>query len=244
MAIASEAPGGSVNPGKVVSGLARAAEAGGAWIFENSAVTKLDIGPTDIALQVCGRKIRTGKVLIATNAQSLELSKLQREAEPKFTLGIATEPLSDAVIESLGLKSRRPFYTEDLPYLWGRLMRDNSLVLGAGLVHLNDWGELGSIDVNSGETKAAFERLEARVHAFHSDLAKVKITHKWGGPILFPKNWLPVFRWHPRSARVTVLQGFSGHGVALSVYLGKWAAEAMLGRRKLPKWTEEDAQDE
>jgi len=33
-----------------------------------------------------------------------------------------------------------------------------------------------------------------------------------------------------------VLGGYCGHGVALSVYLGKWAAEALLGRRALPSW--------
>ena len=46
----------------------------------------------------------------------------------------------------------------------------------------------------------------------------------------------PIFRRHPRSDCVTVLAGYNGHGVALSVYLGKWAAEAMLGRRELPRW--------
>ena len=33
-----------------------------------------------------------------------------------------------------------------------------------------------------------------------------------------------------------ILGGYSGHGVALSVYLGRWAAEALLGRRELPDW--------
>jgi glycine/D-amino acid oxidase-like deaminating enzyme len=37
---------------------------------------------------------------------------------------------------------------------------------------------------------------------------------------------------------VLVLGGFSGHGVALSVYLGRWAAEILLGKRALPRWTE------
>jgi len=34
-----------------------------------------------------------------------------------------------------------------------------------------------------------------------------------------------------------VLGAYSGHGVALSVYLGAWAAEALLGRRDLPAWS-------
>ncbi|HET9400395.1 MAG TPA: FAD-binding oxidoreductase [Candidatus Acidoferrales bacterium] len=236
MAIASEAPGGAVNPGKVLTGLARAAEVAGAMIFENAPVTELGFASSHIMICAGGREIHAKKILIATNAESLELGSLEREAQPKFTLGVATEPLSEAVLESLGLKSRKPFYTEDLPYLWGRLLADNSLVLGAGLVHLNDWREFDSIDVHRGETKRMFDKFEERIHEFHPVLERVKITHRWGGPILFPKNWLPVFRAHPRGKHAIVLQGFSGHGVALSVYLGQWAAKAMLGRRKLPAW--------
>lgn len=33
-----------------------------------------------------------------------------------------------------------------------------------------------------------------------------------------------------------ILTGYNGHGVALSVYLGRWAAAALLGRRSLPRW--------
>jgi glycine/D-amino acid oxidase-like deaminating enzyme len=45
-----------------------------------------------------------------------------------------------------------------------------------------------------------------------------------------------VFRRHSSSARALVLGAYSGHGVALSVYLGRWAAEVLLGRRELPAW--------
>jgi glycine/D-amino acid oxidase-like deaminating enzyme len=63
-------------------------------------------------------------------------------------------------------------------------------------------------------------------------LQDVELTHRWGGPILIADQWRPVFELHPRSSHAVVLAGYSGHGVALSVYLGRWAAEVMLGRRK------------
>jgi len=62
------------------------------------------------------------------------------------------------------------------------------------------------------------------------------VTHRWGGPILVAAEWQPIFARHPKSADAIVLGAYSGHGVALSVYLGNWAAEVMLGRRELPKW--------
>jgi glycine/D-amino acid oxidase-like deaminating enzyme len=70
----------------------------------------------------------------------------------------------------------------------------------------------------------------------HPALASVRVTHRWGGPILFTEKMLPIFRRHPRSKQVMVLAGYNGHGVALSVYLGKWAAQALLARRPLPRW--------
>jgi glycine/D-amino acid oxidase-like deaminating enzyme len=45
-----------------------------------------------------------------------------------------------------------------------------------------------------------------------------------------------VFDRHPASGSGIVLGAFGGHGVALSVYLGTWAAETMLGLRNLPAW--------
>ncbi len=57
-------------------------------------------------------------------------------------------------------------------------------------------------------------------------------------PILIADKWEPVFRRHTHLRDVIVLGAYSGHGVALSVYLGAWAAEAMLGKRNLPQWEE------
>ena len=56
---------------------------------------------------------------------------------------------------------------------------------------------------------------------------------------LKPKDqWRPVFGPHPADPRGIVLGAYSGHGVALSVYLGSWAAEAMLDQRNLPAWSQ------
>jgi glycine/D-amino acid oxidase-like deaminating enzyme len=91
-------------------------------------------------------------------------------------------------------------------------------------------------DVRRGEAAERLGWLESRVRQLHPALSSVRITHRWGGPILLTEKMRPVFRRHPRSKKVMVLAGYNGHGVALSVYLGKWAAEALLARRALPRW--------
>jgi len=230
-----EVPGGSVNPGKVVSGLARAAGRGGAMLFENARVEEIAFEKGAL-LVVRGKEVRATRVLIATNAQSLELNALAGRAEPKFTLAAATAPLSLAQIEALGLASGKSFYTVDLPYLWGRLLNGNRIIFGCGLVHLNDWRDLQTLDIWQGEPAELFARLERRVRGLHPVLQSTEFAHRWGGPILIAEEWKPVFAAHPKSADALVLGAFSGHGVALSVYLGRWAAEIMLGKRKLPRW--------
>lgn len=268
--VVREVPGGAVDPGRVVGGLARAAEKLGAQIFENAHVERLEFGSpprlrvrrkirgrvqrTEIRARVQPKEIRAGQVLLATNALSLELLDLRMAAKAKLTLALATAPLSAAQLEAIGLSLRRPFYTVDLPYLWGRLLESNGIVFGAGLVPMPgsiasllgdstrgrklkvDAPNLYRFHVEKGEAAESFQWLETRVRNLHPALKSVRITHRWAGPILFTEGMRPIFQRHPRSKNVMILAGYNGHGVALSVYLGKWAAEALLGQRSLPHW--------
>jgi glycine/D-amino acid oxidase-like deaminating enzyme len=251
-------PGGTVDPGRVVAGLARAAENAGAQIVEHAEVRSLDFAnPPRLRVrhEFRGRtqqkEISAGQVLLATNAFSLKLPGL-RAVAPKLTFALATAPLSAAQLRAIGLGSRRPFYTVDLPYLWGRLLESNGVIFGAGLVpsyvgtpsrfplgdgsKKNAPGDLRHYDVRRGQSANRLRWLESRVRDLHPALASVRITHHWGGPILLTGKMLPIFRNHPCSKQVMILAGYNGHGVALSVYLGKWAAEALLARRALPSW--------
>ncbi len=259
--------GGTVDPGRVLTGLARAAESAGAQIVENAEVRAIDFSnPPRLHIRrklhgrVQHKEIRAEQVLLATNASSLKLSGLRAAAVPRLTFALATAPLSAAQLKAIGLSSRRPFYTIDFPpfytidfpYLWGRLLDSNGVIFGAGLVPAyvgapsrfpigarsskNGANDLHRYDVRYGQAADRLRWLESRVRNLHPALASVRITHRWGGPILFTEKMRPIFRWHPHSKQVIVLAGYNGHGVALSVYLGKWAAEALLARRSLPSW--------
>ncbi len=231
----NEVEGGTVDPGKLLSGLARAAERLGAILCETAPVGGVEFGDASV-LKLPNRRLRARQVLFATNALHLELSGLVYRALPKFTLAVATEPLSEDQLAAIGLAERKPFYTIDLPYLWGRVMPSGGIIFGGGLVHPSDWRELDSLDVSKGEPAKLFSRLERRVRGLHPALRSVRFTHRWGGPILFALDWNPVFSRHPQSKHAVVLGAYSGHGVALSVYLACWAAEFLLGRKELPAW--------
>jgi glycine/D-amino acid oxidase-like deaminating enzyme len=229
-------PGGTLDPGKQASGLARAAVTLGAVIAENCGVRKIE-WTNPPTLHVAGGRLRARKLLLTTNALSLEISGLEKfTIQPKLTLAARTAPMSEKELEKIGLAAGKPFYTIDFPYLWGRMCADRSIVWGAGLVDAPQSGQLEEVDVSKGRAAEMFASFEKRVHALHPALAKARFTHKWGGPIAFRQNFRPVFGHHPKSKNGIVLGVFAGHGVALSVYLGTWAAEVLLGHRTLPRW--------
>ncbi len=283
--IVKKVPGGTVDPGKVVSGLARAAQEAGAQIIEHAEV--LSIKPTGqaviarlasvsrserhaaaannsdrlLALRVSMKSGRRAKqktilarqVLLTTNAASLHLTGLHNQAEPKLTLALAT-PLTTAQLRATGLAARRPFYTIDFPYLWGRPLENNGYIFGAGLVPMpTSWdatfsrdfsqrkpertfSDLLRFDIHRGASAKTLAWLESRVRNMHPALKNIRVTHRWGGPILITKGMHPVFRHHAHHKNILTLAGFSGQGVALSVYLGHWAAQSLLGQRPLPHW--------
>ena len=234
--VVNEVPGGTLDPGKMVEALARAAERLGAIIFENTRVENVRWNETGGELHFAGGKLRAGKILLATNALSLDIAHLTQGMHPKLTLAAATAPIHDGRLEELGLAHRKPFYTNDLPYLWGRVCADNSIVWGAGLLDPPNGGTLEDVDVSSGDATRIFASLERRIRRLKPGFEDLAFTHRWGGPILFRENWTPVFSHHPESRDGIVIAAFAGHGVALSSYLGHWAAEGMLGRRALPAW--------
>jgi glycine/D-amino acid oxidase-like deaminating enzyme len=233
--VANVVPGGTLDPGKQVSGLARAAVRLGAIVAENREVRRIR-WTNPLELELARGRLRAGKVLLATNALSLELCGLGRKTHPKLTLATRTAPMSEKQIEVIGLAARKPFYTVDFPYLWGRVCSDNSIVWGAGLVDPPKSGDMEEIDITQGRPAEMFASFEKRIHRLHPALAQAKFTHEWGGPIAFRGDYQPVFARHPKSPHGIVLGAFAGHGVALSAYLGTWAAEALLGGRNLPHW--------
>jgi gamma-glutamylputrescine oxidase len=242
--VVKKVPGGTLDPGKLVAGLARAAENLGAMIAENCPVERVEWNERPVIEYADGRgrtgRISAGKILFATNALSLDLAGLVEGMHPRLTLAALSAPLTDAQLKAIGLGEGKPFYTLDLPYLWGRVRRDGTIVWGAGLVSAPDERDLAQVEIASEEPAQMFAALERRVRGLHPALSAAEFTRRWGGPILFRDNWEPVFDWHPRAIEkarnALVLGAYAGHGVALSSYLGAWAAEALLEKRNLPSW--------
>jgi gamma-glutamylputrescine oxidase len=232
--IADTVPGGTIDPGALVAGLAAAASAAGARVHEHAAVRALEPGaPT--RLHTDAGMLSADRVIVALNAYTTELLRLPVPLEAALTLALCTEPLSPKAIEAIGLEDGLPFYTLDLPYLWGRTTRDGRLVLGAGLV-MAGAGPVSEVTIDGAASTDALAGLEARLARFHPALAEVAIRERWGGPIAFPPRRAPILSPLRDAPQVLVSAGCSGHGIALGVRAGQLLTDAIVDCTPLPAW--------
>ena len=231
---ADTVPGGTIDPGALVGGLAHAARAAGAALHESAAVHALERG-RPVRLHTTAGQVRADHVVVALNAWTTTLLELPIRFDAALTLAVCTAPLAPEAIAALGLSDAVPFYTLDLPYLWGRTLRDGRLILGAGLVGAPD-GAVARIRLDDPEAVASLHRLMARLPGFHPALDDVEITHRWGGPIAFPASRTPVLGRLPDAANVIVSGGCAGHGIALGVRAGQLVADAIVDGTPLPSW--------
>lgn len=232
--ITKDVAGGTVQPAALTIGLARAAIRAGAIIHQHCRVTRISFEP-ELALEAGGERVTPGHIVIATNAWINATLPDTPPLSSCLTFACATEPLDSSTIEAIGLEKGIPFYTSDMPYLWGRTISDGRVIFGAGLV-FGEPDDLETADVRAGESHAVLERMQSRVRELHPRLAKVQFSAAWGGPIAFSQGAIPLLGAHPHHPRVLVSGSYAGHGVALSVRAGELMALAIAENRPLPKW--------
>ncbi|HTW87870.1 MAG TPA: FAD-dependent oxidoreductase [Candidatus Binataceae bacterium] len=234
--IARIVAGGVVNPLALLAGLANRAAESGAMLHEHARVTRV-LTDSSPAVEAAGVTLRTRHLVIAANAWTSALVPAIRPTRAALTFAIATAPLDTPTLAAIGLNPGLPFYTIDLPYLWGRLTRERRLIMGAGLL----WGsadELEALDVCQGEAAAILERLETRVRRLNPALRDVRVEYRWAGPIAIPDGQAPQIGRLAGAPDIFVASGYAGHGVALSVTAGTLLARAIIEAAPLPRWAE------
>ncbi len=206
---------GHLHPLNYTLGLAAAAEAAGVRIFEGSEATRLEHGDTVVVHTGRGR-VRAKQVALCCNAYIDDLApKLRSRIMPVGTYIVATETLGQARIEAL---MRENVGVTDVNWVldYFRRSADHRLLFG-GRVSYSGLDPLGT------------ERAtRTRMLKVFPQLADVKIEYAWGGYVDITMSRAPDFgRLAPN---VYYLQGFSGHGIALTGMAGRLVAEAIAGQ--------------
>ena len=228
-------PGGAFDPMRFLAGMTTLVQQAGGQIFEQAPVTGLDVtAPGNVQLTVGDATVHAAHAVFGTNPFCLPMLGLQDWAGGVHTIALATEPLADSVFEAIGWGTRTPFYTLDLPYLWGRVTAEGRAVIGAGLTGHNN---VEKARVDAPDAASMFDNLERRIRGLNPALHAVRFTHRWMGPLCFTSDNKPVIAGVDPEGRVLVATGYRGHGVALSVRVGKLLAEVLAGKGNLPAWS-------
>jgi len=206
---------GHLHPLNYTLGLARAAEAAGVRIYESTPVTGLRKGDP-LRLETARGSV-TASYAVAGRGGYLDELRLKSDwrVMPVGTYVVATEPLGEERIRAL---IRRNVAVADVNFVldYFRRSADHRLLFGGRVSY-------SGIDaLNTGRAT------RARMVKVFPQLEDVRIDYAWGGFVDITMNRAPDFG--RLGGNVYYLQGFSGHGIALTGMAGGLIAEAIAGQ--------------
>ena len=204
---------GHIHPMKYMIGLAAAAAKAGARLYENTrAISTIRNGK--ISIKTAHGTITADKCLLALNGHHDDVRpELASRVLPIQSFIGATVPLEyDTPILPAGEA------VDDSRFVvrYFRKSKDNRLLFGGR-------------EAYGKSTPGDIERaIRKQVTEIYPDLAKVEITHAWGGNVAITMPRMPYVR--ELETGLWTAGGFSGHGVMMSNYTGRLIAEQFLGK--------------
>jgi gamma-glutamylputrescine oxidase len=205
--------GGHYHPLNYTIGLARAAEAAGVAIREDSAAARLSQTAAGVRVETAMGAVTATKVVLAGDALLGETlaPKIAGHIMPVANYIVATEPLDDpaALIVHDRAVSDSRFVVN-----YFRLTADGRMLFGGG----ERYSTRPPRDI------AAFAGQHMR--RIFPRLATAKIDYAWGGLVSVTRTRLPHLG---RDGGVYFAHGYSGLGAILSTLAGKLMAQAVVG---------------
>jgi gamma-glutamylputrescine oxidase len=203
---------GHLHPLKYVRGLAQAAVQAGVRIHEDSQVTSLQ-QDGGVTLKTADGEVRARQVLLAGNVYLQELAPaLESRIMPVGTYIVCSEALDPSLADSL-IPTRSCVCDTNFVLDYYRTTNDHRMLFG------------GRVSYSTRTPANLQESMRRRMVDTFPQLADTKIAYAWGGFVDITMNRAPDFgRIGPN---VYYLQGFSGHGLALTGLAGRVVAEAM-----------------
>jgi glycine/D-amino acid oxidase-like deaminating enzyme len=211
----------TIHPAKLVRGLARTVENMGVKIYENSPVTQWQSG----SLRTAKASVRCRWIVPAVEGYATTLPPLGRYQLPVQSLIVATEPLSAATWDEIGLNRGQAFSESSRQVTYGQRTADNRLVFGARGGYQFAGKLRNDFDLTTNE-------VELRRYLFGElfpQLKNVRITHAWGGNLGMSRRFKPHMLCDHASG-IALSGGYGGEGVGASNLGGRTLADLILER--------------
>jgi gamma-glutamylputrescine oxidase len=213
-ALAFDPRGGHLHPLLYTQGLARAAARQGVRIHEHTRALRIERGAAP-AVHTARGAVRCAHVLLAGNVYLEDLApQLSARIMPVGTFIAASAVLGKQRAESL-IPSRAAVCDTQFVLDYFRLSADDRMLFG------------GRVSYSTIAPADLAESMRRRMVNVFPQLDGVAVDYSWGGYVDITMNRAPDFgRIDPN---IYYLQGFSGHGLALTGMAGRVAAEAITG---------------
>jgi glycine/D-amino acid oxidase-like deaminating enzyme len=218
---------GSVQPAKLVGGLAGAALSAGAELHGQTDVRSVARDGTGFRLDTSRGTMRAGEVIVATNGTTgrRPVPWLGRRILGIGSFMIATEPIGAELSTSVSPGGRMMFDTKNFLNYW-RLSPDGTRVLFGGRTSFAPT-----------TVEQARDRLYEAMVTIHPQLAGVRVARAWGGLVGLTVDRLPHLGRH-RHTGVVYAMGYCGTGVALSIHFGRALGRWLCGEGVLPPFAD------
>ncbi len=207
---------GHIHPLKLLVGLARAAKAAGADIFEMTPATAIRQSGGKTLIETRTGTITATRVLIATNAYigNLEPVTAAHVMPIRSFIG-ATAPLDEfpSIIPDKEAVADSRFVVR-----YFRKTPDNRLLFGGREAYTAD------------SPRDISKHIRKQIAEIYPALRNVEMTHAWGGSVGITMTRQPFVREVMHG--VLSIGGYSGHGVMLSNYCGKLYADMVINKDK------------
>lgn len=218
-AAAYETVSGHLHPLKYGLGLARAARALGVQIFEHSPVTRLQRGSTLKAVTAKGSVTAAFGVLAGNCTLDEYGPEVAPDIAPRMmpvgTYMISTAPLDPSLCRQL-IPANAAVCDNNFILDYFRFSADHRMLFG------------GRVSYSTRTPSGLKELIARRMGDVFPALRGVAVDHVWGGFVDISMNRAPDFG--RLGSNLYYLQGFSGHGVALTGLAGRVVAEAVAGQ--------------
>jgi len=232
--------GASLHPARLVRGLARAVEARGGIIYEQTLVTGFKAG----SLITPGGELRAKRAMVlAGEAYLTRLPRLHRALLPVYSLISLTEPLSASQWSQIGWQNGESVASTRNTVVYLTKTPDGRILFGSrGAPYA-----FGSKIRDQQDThEATVKMIQRSLVEWFPPLAGIGFTHAWGGPVGMPRDWMPAVRFDA-SSRIGSIMGYTGQGVSTSNLSGRLLAGLITNRptgletlppaqRCSPKW--------
>ncbi len=211
----------AIHPARLVRSLATAVVASGTVLHEHTPVTAIEPG----IVRTASGDIRAEVVVRATEGYTPSLAGHKRTLAPVYSLMLATEPLPQEVLSSIGLAARPTFSDGRHLIIYGQRTADGRLAFGGrGAPYYFGSRITPDQDRNPQVHAALWEVLVDLFPAIHD----AAVTHTWGGPLGIPRDWWASCGFD-RATGLAWSGGYVGDGVGTSNLGGRTLAHLITG---------------